>query len=767
MIDPARPDFTNTPVSPRRPRFGYAPADPSESPCVTIVTPFYNTGAIFHDTARTIFQQSLQQWEWIIINDASTDAEALAVLATYRNCDPRIRVIDHAESQGPGEARNTGFRAAGTASVVQFDSDDLLEPTAIEKWLWFLESYPECSFAKGYSIGFGAEEYLWDKGFYNGEAFLEHNLAAPGSIVRTVVHAAVGGYDKTIRAGLEDWDFWCRCANAGYWGGTVPEYLDWYRRRPSHTDRWADWDQGTRQLAFREGLRQKYPRLWQGGFPQLRLRGHAPFDHVPTELPWMNCLQKKKPRLLMLLPWLTIGGADKFNLDVLKQLSRRDWEVTIATTLKGAHSWFAEFAAVTSDIFILEHFLRLVDYPRFLRYLVTSRQIDVVLISHSELGYQLLPYLKAHCPEVTFVDYCHIEEEQWKNGGYPRQAVECQELFDLNIVSSAHLKGWMAKQGADLKRIAVCYTNIDPEQWRPDPRQRTLIRQEFGVDETIPMILYAARLCAQKQPRVFAQTILRLAEQGLPFTALVAGDGEELVWLQSFIDQHKLTSGVRLLGAVSNERIRALMMGVDIFFLPSQWEGIALSLYEAMSCGVVVVSADVGGQRELVTPECGILVAQGDEETQVTQYTEALRTLLQNSARCRAMGKAGRQRVETSFRLEQMGEQLIALLEEADQYRRIQARMLPSTKVGQWYATQIIEYQRLQEIVDGLWQQRGRSDLHPYLLDPQNDSWRTLAYFSVRRLFLPTYQRALGRDWRFLRPLKSQLKRMLLGKGQP
>lgn len=767
MIDPARPDFTNTPVSPQRPRFNYIPSDPSVSPCVTIVTPFYNTGAIFHETARTVLQQSLQQWEWLIVNDGSTNPEARAILDVYRGRDPRIRVIDHTVNKGLSGARNTGFRAATAPYVLQLDSDDLLEPTAAEKWLWFLESYPEFAFAKGYSVGFDAQEYLWDKGFHNGTEFLEQNLVAPSSVIRTAVHAAVDGYDETNRAGLEDWDFWCRCATAGFWGGTVPEYLDWYRRRPTHQDRWTNWDHGERQRAFREGLQQKYSSLWNGEFPRVLVRGHLPHDHVPTDLPWPNRLKKKNPRLLMLLPWLAIGGADKFNLDMLGQLSHREWEVTIATTLKGEHPWLSSFASMTPDIFILDHFLRLVDYPRFLRYLIASRQIDTVLISHSELGYQLLPYLRAYCPDVTFVDYCHIEEEQWKNGGYPRQAVEYQAFIDLNLVSSAHLKGWMEKQGADPQRIAVCHTNIDSEQWRPDSGRQKLVRQEFNLDTTTPVILYAARLCAQKQPRVFARTMLQLAERKLQFVTFVAGGGEEFAWLQSFIHQHKLETRVRLCGAVSNERIRELLSGAALFFLPSQWEGIALSVYEAMACGVAVVSADVGGQRELLTPECGVLIPRGDEDAEVTRYVEVLSALLQDRECCRAMGEAGRKRVQTHFRLEQMGERLLALIGEAEQYRRTHADMLPSARMGQLYATQVVEYHRLQELADGLWQQRGRSSLHPYLLDPQNDSWRTLAYFAVRRLFLATYQRVLGGNWRFLRPLKRQLKKILLGIGQP
>ncbi|MBI3245236.1 MAG: glycosyltransferase [Deltaproteobacteria bacterium] len=765
MIDSVQPDYTNTPISPQRPPFLYAPSDPTAPPAVTIVTPFYNTGAIFQETVQSVLQQSLQQWEWLIVNDGSTDAESLALLNKYRARDPRIRVLDHAGNQGLSAARNTGFRAARAPYVVQLDGDDLLEPTAVEKWVWFLESYPEFAFVKGFTVGFGAQEYLWTRGFHDGGAFLEENLIAPTSAIRTSVHTAVRGYDEENRDGLEDWDFWLRCAHVGYWGGTVPEYLDWYRRRPRHVDRWTNWDNGDRQRAFHASLRQRYAHLWNGGFPQIQPRWHMPSDTVPATLPYDNRLRKEASRLLMIVPWLTLGGADKFNLDLLGQLTRRGWEVSIATTLEGDHSWLPAFARLTPDIFVLHRFLRLVDYPRFLRYLIQSRQIDVVLISHSELGYLLLPYLRAHCPQVTFVDLCHIEEEHWKNGGHPRLACEYQSLLDGNVVVSEHLKRWMGDRGADLQRIRSCYINVDPEQWRPDVERRAHVRRELDLPSQMPVVFYAGRLCEQKQPRVFAQVMLRLSRSGLPFRALVAGDGPDAEWLRSFLKNHGLNATVHMLGAVSSERMRELMTAVDLFFLPSQWEGIALSFYEAMACELPVVGADVGGQRELVTPDCGVLIPRSSEEAEADIYARTLLDLLKDPERLRQMGKAARRRIEAGFRLEQMGERMDGLLREFQRLHETHPRVPPSRELGQVCAAQAVEYQRLWKVADGLWRQHGQEErllFPPHLLDPHSDSWRTLAYFSLRRLVLPYYQAALNRNMRWLLPLKNTVKRMLL-----
>ncbi len=769
MIDPAHPDFSYTPNSGQRPHFDYAPLDPRVPPCVTIVTPFYNTGAVFDETARSVLRQSFQQWEWLVINDGSTNAESLALLQRYRHSDPRIRVIDHEANKGLSAARNTGFRAARTPYVVQLDSDDLLEPTAVEKWIWYFESYPEFAFVSGYSVGFAALEYVWEKGFHNGSAFLDDNLVDATGAVRKTVHEQVGGYDETIRGGLEDWDFWLRCASAGYWGGTIPEYLDWYRRRDSHGDRWANWGTPQQIETFRKKLRERYPQLWKGKFPQIQPVWHLPNATVPNTLPWTNALQKKKPRLLMILPWFTIGGADQFNLAAIEQLVAKGWEVSIATTLKGDHSWFPSFSRLTPDIFILHHFLRLVDYPRFLRYLIGSRQVDVVIISNSELGYLLLPYLRAMCPDVAFVDYCHAETEYWKNGGNPNLAVEYQELLDLNLVASAHLKSWMVKRGAQPNDIEVCHVNVDAEKYRPDPERRVIVRQELQLPERVPMILYVGRICAERPPQVLGHTLWQLKTMGEQFVAIVAGDGPDLDWLRTFIRRQGLKDQVRLLGAVAHDRVCDLMTAADIFFLPSRWEGIALSIYEAMASGVAVVGADVGGQRELVTPDCGILVAKSDDETEARTYAAVLRQLLHDPAQRQAFGRAARERVCTQFRLEQMGERIDELLQTARRLQTERKRPTLGQGLGHASASQAIEYMRLSETVDGLWQERmqtrAASNVPPHLLDPNSDSWRTLAYFTLRRLLLASYQAGLRKNMRWLLPVKNAVKRTLLLRG--
>ena len=135
----------------------------------------------------------------------------------------------------------------------------------------------------------------------------------------------------------------------------------------------------------------------------------------------------------------------------------------------------------------------------------------------------------------------------------------------------------------------------------------------------------------------------------MDFVLVVAGDGPDLDWLKTFIRKNRLERQVRLLGALANDDIRDLLAAADIFFLPSEWEGIALSVYEALACGVPVVGADVSGQAELVTPECGVLIGRGSEEDEARQYATVLAQLLDEPEQRKSMGRQGRQRIQNRF----------------------------------------------------------------------------------------------------------------------
>lgn len=430
--------------------------------------------------------------------------------------------------------------------------------------------------------------------------------------------------------------------------------------------------------------------------PVRRADPGAAYETIPLGQPFRNRLEKSDGtrRVLLMLPWLNVGGVEKFNLDLVGQLNERRHQVSVCTTLAGDDPWLPRFLRLTPDIFRLPTFLTPADFPRFLVYLIESRGIDVVLVSNGNLGYQLLPFLRSRCPGIAFVDYVHLEAEHWQNGGFGRSSVAYQELLDLTIVCTAHLRRWMVQRGGVADRIEVCHANVDTTLWDPARWPVDEVRRELAVPDGVPLVLHAARIVPQKRPRLLAEVIRRLAhKEGLAFVCVVAGDGEGLPALREFVTEHGIDSRVRFVGAVTPERMQELQAAADIFFLPSRYEGLSLALYEALAMETVPVAADVGGQRELVTPDCGILIPPGDDE--IERYVVALQRLLERPELRRVMAAAGRARVVKHFPLGGMGNRMVDLLEQATALARSSPRPAVGLGLGLECATLAIEYTRL------------------------------------------------------------------------
>jgi glycosyltransferase involved in cell wall biosynthesis len=366
--------------------------------------------------------------------------------------------------------------------------------------------------------------------------------------------------------------------------------------------------------------------------------------------------------LLCIYPWLALGGADKFNLDMLGQLRARGYRTTVATTLPYDHSWRAQFEQVSDSIVEIGS-TAAAEQPGRLLGLVTQQRPDLVLLSNSMLAYRLLPALCAAHPEAAFLDYNHMVDPGAPRGGYAGDSLDSAAYLELQLVSSHPLQGWYLERGADPHQVRVCTTNIDAAHWDPMRYDRSALRAALGLAETDAVGLFAARFERIKRP-VLAAELMQATVRSSPNTHfLVAGSGTYAPFLQSFVKGNRLGRHIHLLGAVPNQRMGELLAVSDLLLLPSWMEGLSLAIYEAMAMGVVPVSVAAGGQTELVTPACGVLVPHGPDERRA--YEQALLQLTTDHVQRQAMGRAARERVVQHFRLEQMGDRMDQLLREA------------------------------------------------------------------------------------------------------
>lgn len=665
---------------------------------VSIVTPYYNTEAFFVETFVSVQAQSLQNWEWIIVDDGSPDCESVMRLDDIAKKDERIKVIRQING-GTAKARNTGFRNSRGRYVCLLDHDDMIEPTYLEKCAWFLDSNPEFAFCNSYSVVFGEQNFLWTTGFERTKAFLQANSGPPISVVRRTAYEDCGGFDESIRVLYEDWDFWLAMAKAGHWGYTIPEFLQWYRKLGS--GRYEQILQsGYVNDEFAKIMQQKYDGL-DKRFPEPTRRFPQPYESIDTQVHVINPLAANPTgrRVMFLVPWMVTGGADRVNLDLIEGLIGKGHDVTVCATLAADHRWEHEFSRFTPDIFVLPNFLYVSDYPRFLAYLIQSRQIDTVVITGSTLGYQFLPYLRAVSPDVAFVDMCHVEELHWMNGGHPRFGIGYQAILDLNITTTKSLSDWMQGRGADGARIRVMYTGVRPANVTREDRHR--VREELGVPVDMPIIAFAGRICEQKRPAMLAEILKRVRDQGLVFRSLVIGDGELKHQFENLLSEYQLSDHVQMLGSVAHQRWLEILAASDILLMPSKYEGISVALLEAIAVGVVPVVAKVGGQDEIVSADAGMLITHS--ETELQDYVAAICRLLSDSSALQQMSNQCKATAASKLSWVGMVDNFLAILNEAHQLRQHDPRNPLTPQFGRELAVQALECKRLGEAVDWLW----------------------------------------------------------------
>ncbi|KXV76895.1 glycosyl transferase, partial [Gluconobacter japonicus] len=185
----------------------------------------------------------------------------------------------------------------------------------------------------------------------------------------------------------------------------------------------------------------------------------------------------------------------------------------------------------------------------------------------------------------------------------------------------------------------------DPQRYRADPLVRARIRKELGVPEDRPVVIVVSRLVRHKgHPELLrAMEDVPGAELWVVGERLPSDHGDDLGPAFERAREH-LGHRLRMLGY--REDVPDLLAAADVFALPSHFEGLPMSVIEAMLTELPVVATDVRGPREqVVDGQTGYLVPPGLS----APLARALRSLTQDLPMARLMGERGRQRAVASY----------------------------------------------------------------------------------------------------------------------
>jgi glycosyltransferase involved in cell wall biosynthesis len=205
------------------------------APTVSVIIPAYNVSSYISETLNSVFSQTFQDFEVIVVDDGSPDRGALKrVLQPYSS---RIVYLEQ-ENKGPSAARNAGIRVARGTYVAFLDADDFWESNYLAVQVGYLRDHLEIDIVYPDALIFGEDldvgrlysEICPTRTEVNFESLLNREAHVFVSVTgKRDVFVSAGLFDESLRS-CEDIDLWLRLTWAGARFATHGQKLVRYRR---------------------------------------------------------------------------------------------------------------------------------------------------------------------------------------------------------------------------------------------------------------------------------------------------------------------------------------------------------------------------------------------------------------------------------------------------------------------------------------------------------------------------------------------------------
>lgn len=206
-----------------------------------------------------------------------------------------------------------------------------------------------------------------------------------------------------------------------------------------------------------------------------------------------------------------------------------------------------------------------------------------------------------------------------------------------------------ALYGLTSDRVPVVYNGIDLSKCRP--------KAGYDCGETF-RILHIGRFSQQKNHIGLVKAFALFHKENPSSELLLIGDGELRPEVEAYLKEHGLTDSVRLLGLQSD--VYGYLQDADLFTLPSHFEGVPMTLIEAMGTALPIVATAVGGVPDMLDGDSAWLVPC--EENAIA---EAFSAAYHSPEKRAAFGKAALQRADT-FSVQKMTAAYLRLYESGE-----------------------------------------------------------------------------------------------------
>lgn len=295
---------------------------------------------------------------------------------------------------------------------------------------------------------------------------------------------------------------------------------------------------------------------------------------------------------------------------------------------------------------------------RDLTSLIRDRKIELMhtQLYHANM-YGRLAAFRANIPVV--ITECNI----YKSYKYKRKVINrfLGKRTDRVIAVSNSVRDYvLGRDGLDPAKVIVVNNGVDITRFKPAAnKEKVEARRSLGIEPEVELLGTVSRLSTQKGLSFLLKALASILNRSPDLKLIIVGSGSLEEELKDEAARLNITDSVRFLGA--RRDVPDILKALDIFVMPSLWEGFPRALLEAMATGLPVVAARVGGVADAIEDSVsGLLV----EPTDVQGLAASISEMLNDSALAERLGKKAREVVEADFSVSGMVDSMAKLYTE-------------------------------------------------------------------------------------------------------
>lgn len=195
-------------------------------PLISICIPAFNALKYIVQTLDSVKSQTYENWELIIVEDASLDGTKEIVEEYAKLVQQKVRYFRNEKTRGPAGSRNVAATNSSGEWIAFLDSDDIWKPDHLAELLKTAFKYPDCDLIHGCVEVFDSESKKiiftqrltaarvadFPISLFSGR----YGFMPSQTIVSRKLFEVTGGFNETVRFGIEDLEFWFKCARANF-----------------------------------------------------------------------------------------------------------------------------------------------------------------------------------------------------------------------------------------------------------------------------------------------------------------------------------------------------------------------------------------------------------------------------------------------------------------------------------------------------------------------------------------------------------------------